>query len=319
MGFFPAGKIRRKVTLSIDSTPSLSATGHYKPAKPNYGKRIIRYIFNSNMPFVTSSLGGLSRGIMGVVKPHFEVLKGLDLFVGGTQFLTIWTLPIDLIGFANRLKGTIFADNKEVGNDNGLDLIGKVIHIADGIGNLTAGLVDVGAVAAQAMSWAGPLALGCSLAGVIFYVINGKSILKNRQFVHLFNKTSVNGPDAVLKLMKNEKHLYRLERHGGVKVSKFTKKIKNIQKHSLDNQTKKIHKSYRALKTRLKWKQVSHYCGMLITSIGIVASIVFFISNAPAFLIAGSSLLVVLYAALIAKMGIEYFANRQFNHAMRLK
>lgn len=318
---FPPGKYRRKEVpaLSINSNSSSAASGTYTPTKKSCGKRINKLLFFSDMPFVTSSLGGLSRGIKDVVKHHLEVLEKLDLVVAGTQLLTIWTLPLDVYGLVKSIGGVISADVSEVRNDKALDLMGKVVHIADGIGNLTAGLVDIGAVATQAMSWAGPLSLGCSLAGVVFYVINGKALYKNRKFVRLFNKASQIGSADVLKFVKNKKHRYRIEKHGGVNVEKFTKKIKSIQKKDSADQDQKIQKAYEALKTRIQWKQASHALGILITTIGIVASIVFAVSNAPAFLIAGSSLLIGLYAVLIGKMFMEYLANRQFNHAMRLK
>ena len=266
---------------------------------------------------VSHTLGGLTRAIKGAVEPFFEMAGSVHAGIGATQFTAAVLMPFGLYELANDVAGLFTKETREGKFDSFLGVIGGIGESADGVANITEGLVSVGAVAGEAVMWAGPLGMAAAGVSSIFVAVHAKAIHANRRVLKALKKEKIkNHLDAQLlieRLSKNS-HKYRLDSASSVDVSEVISKI-NMVKEEVDADDK-IKVIYKALKTRIKEKQACDILGIVITVVGIIASAILFATALTPAVVAAFVLLAGLYVLCMSKMGVSLYSDRKFEQLL---
>ena len=284
-------------------------------------KKAKGFIFHPDVPSWVSSLCGQARAIHSITRPLFNVLSKLNPFVAATQFTSVVTMPLDFRQMILDVAQLIREKGKHARLDNTLGLIGDVSLVGDGAATFMSALIDLGGVASSFMRVAGPLALISALVSSVFFVIHGRGIYYNARLLHELKRPE-EGNESSSRLMIVKKREYHLKRQCGVNIEMLLQTIETINTATENVETKelKLQKTYEVLRTRIKQKAFSHALGILITAVGVVAGILFFIALFTPFApigIAGSALLIVLFTASMSKMAFEVYCNWRFKKRMR--
>lgn len=208
-----------------------------------------------------------------------------------------------------------------------LGILGSISEIGDATSSIAAMLVDIGALGASAMSWAGPLNLASCALSAVFIVMSIRSLYFSAQVTKKLNqvlkKPSQPNYREAYKVIKN--HKYELGSHCGVDVKLVQSKVNKLYKEKHRANTKadrkvaeqKMDKAFKALKCRIHHKQFSHVLGILATKLGIIATITFAVSAFFAPLaIGGCVVLAILFSACMFKMGFDLYANSRFKRSL---
>lgn len=256
------------------------------------------------------ALGGEARAIMGVAKPFFQVHETAHRAMAATQFTTAFTMPLSLYGIINDLVDLAKETGKNAVLDNTLSLVGDVGDLLDGIGTFASALVELDAAPAATMTWAGPLALAASLASSVFFVVHGRGIYYCNK---VLNELATTHPDELLVLVK--KRNYHLARQCSVKPNFIKNIVEKIHQGPAEERTDRLKQVSESIKTRIQHKLISHALGIVITLIGIVASVILFATGIVAWGIAASVILGVLFTASMGKMAFEIYSHRKFKNS----
>lgn len=276
------------------------------------------WVFDPTIPSFAHTVGGLTRAVKGAVEPFFEMATNVHAGIGGTQFTAAVLMPFGLYELACEVADLFKKETLEGKLDSFLNVVGGIGDGADGIVNITEGLVSVGAVSAESAAWAGPLGMAAAAISAIFVVVHAKAIYSNysalKGIKKSIKKADVPIADVLIKKLNKESYKYRLEGSSGVDVSKLIHKINEVKNEV--NVEAKIKKIYKGLKTRIKEKQACHALGIVITVIGIVASAILFATALTPAVVAAFVLLAGLYVLCMSKIGVGIYSERKFEQLL---
>lgn len=293
-------------------------------------KKIEAFFVDPNKPSWINAIVGEARAVFGVTKHFFKILERASKIFASTQLTHIISLPFDLHSFVMRFYDLAVGKGLQEKIDALLGTVGDISSLGDGITTVITALAEIGAIAQNAMAWAGPLNIASNLLSAIFYVINGRSLYFSSKVQKELNqklkgpgKPDYRGAVDVLK-----KHNYALKNHSGVSMQILDEKIAQVFKEyrlSKATQTEKDEKFdaqmkqvFSNLQKRIVLKQASIGLGITTTTIGILATIIFAFSPLCALLAAvGASFLAVMYFIVMGKLIHDIYANALFNRKMK--
>lgn len=263
-------------------------------------------VIHPDTPSWFGAVGGLARAVASIARPFVKLTETVMRSLAATQFTCIFTLPFDFYQFLSDSRDLAIKKGRQARLDNAVGMLGDLSQVSDGVGTYISALSDVGAISSSVMRWVAPLTLASALASSIFFFISGRGLYYNVKLLRELKKVPCT-QEALLEMVK--KHSYHLERQCGVDTKLFIKTISGLKLNEQE-----IKKAYEALKRRIHRKEFTYALSILITTIGIIASILFFAASAllPV-AIAASALLVALSPLAMSKMALEMYANRRFN------
>lgn len=317
--YTPAAKKQGSHSSSSDAATSVFNKAATKTSPLQVCKKIGACIINpDNTSFINSVLGE-ARAVYGLVKTFFSNMIKFSRIFNATEFSKTLSLPFDVY---NLLIGAFdfIVEKGDARLDAFLGILGSVSEIGDAVSSLAAMLVELGALGASTMSWAVPLNLASCVLSAVFIVMNIRSLYISTQVVKKLNKnlTKIATPDYRKAYTTLKKHSYELESHCGVDVKKVQTKIRKLYKKKHAEGTPKSKKEFNAnmdkvfksLKVRIHHKQFSLALGMVITKVGMLATLLFALS--PFFsplAVGGFVALAVLFSLSLFKMGFDFYAN----------
>lgn len=253
-----------------------------------------------------NSSGGLSRSLVGTIRHFHPVPTNVRNAFGGTQLGNCLTMPHSVWSLIGGFMGLAKDKSPDAVLDNALGVIGDAGEIADQIGTIASGLMDIGAV--PVMQWAGILSLVGTCVQAAFIPIFSRGIhyaIKCTKELEVAEKKGLEEVKAFVK-----KREYFLSRQCGVDTKLFTKTINNLKDPD------SLPKACEALKERIKFKKVAHSLGIIMTAIVIIATVVLFATSLTPFGILGAVLLTATFAFSLTKLTVEIIANKRFKKKM---
>ena len=315
---------------------AISPHGHYQPKKTapeervshvhhipkklrkkvDHLKRARQVILHPDNPIWLHSLGGEARSIMGVAKPFFKIHEIARRVIASTQFTTAFTMPFDIFNLIMDVRGLAVEHGKRARLDNALSVVGDVSQIVDGAMTFSSALVDLEAIAPSMMDWIGPLALSAALASGVFFAIHGRGIYYCNRLLKKLKKIT---PQQLPGLIK--KQAYRLSRYADIDTDALAQTVNQILKHPTaanEEKEKRLAQVSAALKKRIQHKRISHVLGILVTAVGLIASVILFATALTGWGIAASVLLGVSFALSMGKIGFTIYMHQKFKKSCAL-
>lgn len=294
-------------------------------------KKIYAFFLDPDKPAFINSVLGEARAVYSVVKAYFQVLIRFARVLGATQLTHAISMPFDVYSLVMRTVEFFITKDIRQKIDAAWGFLGDVASIGDGATNLLTGLVEMGQIAQAHFAWILPINTFSNMLSAIFFAINVRSIVfKSKVIKKLDNKLKQPNPDyhAAAKYIRN--HQYELQSHCGVNYDLLIKKMAEVSQIRSISKAPDREAKYCAsmknivsiVKTRTHNKIGSDAHGLLISTIGVLVTIVFTASafSGPAagpLAIAGAALLAVLYVNSLIKMGFGIYSNARFKHSIR--
>jgi hypothetical protein len=245
------------------------------------------FSLEASVPWISTIFGQI-RAISTLIQPYVKMpLKGVKA-INSTQLFSIVTTTLDVSRLFNQNNASAQAASDRW--DKGLTIAGKLSEITEGVSNIGFGMADMGIVAANVVAWAPYVMLVAAAVSAVFLVIHGRAISKN---VQLLKKDVLTQGDY-----DELKQCVRMD----------SRLMECIEKKPV------AHSSL--LKGRIKSEILSRTLGMLITTVFIAASVIFFIASAlNSWGVVGVAVLAIGYTLNLAKMGydirVDYVFNRE--------
>lgn len=254
-------------------------------------------VFNSDTPTLLGNIGGEARMIHSLASEGIPKLKKFTRALSTTRFVSIINAPFNVYEVITGTANLIMDKGKEKRIDNGLDLISNIGQLGEDIGVVAEAINDLKPIAHIAYLTT-PLTIISVAFSVVTYIIQGKSIYWCKKII---KKLETKPLDKVFK-----KHHYHIERQCEIDPKIIKKAIKVNNKEAV----------VKELKKRIHAKIACHALTIAITTIGIIASIIFLSMTASPLLIAGSALMATLFLLGIVKKGVDYFSNRRLHRSI---
>jgi hypothetical protein len=266
--------------------------------------------------------GGCSRAALSIFSTIKTAAENVQLGVAGTQFTTVLLMPFSLGQLASKVYNMFTEMALEEKLDNFLGFLGDISENADGVANIAEACVGVGVASAETMIWAGPLGLAAALASSVFLVTHGLALKYNEDTLAAVKSIKIMNPQTGLKkydfqklrdMISEPSTAYHLEQYIQINAEEVCDKL-----NSVEADPALMKEIYKGLKDRIKKDQFSHSLGVVITLIGIAASVILFVTGLAPWVIAGCALLCGLYILSFSKMVLDIDASRKFEQLVKI-
>lgn len=252
-------------------------------------------LLNPDTPMVIGNIAGEVRSIHSIASSIVPELKKFTRSLVATQFVSILNAPFNISEVITGVFKVITEKGKQRRIDNGLELAMNIGQLGEDISGIAATINELRPLL-SGFSWVAPLSVASVALSVVNYAINARNIFWSRKIIKQLDETPLK------KVFKE--HRYHLEKQCGVNPQLVKKALKS------GNEALAV----KEIKKRIKCKTACHALALVITTIGIVTTIIFLTMTASPLLLAGSALLAILFALGITKKCVDYFSERKLKN-----
>lgn len=252
-------------------------------------------VLNPDTPMIIGNVAGEARSIHAIASKIIPELKRFTRGLVATQFASILNMPFNVSEVITGTFKVITEKGKERRADNALELAMNIGQLGEDISGIASTVNDLRPLL-SGFAWVTPLSIGAVALSAVNYAINARNIFWSRRLIKQLDQ------DPLRKIYKE--HRYHLEKQCGVSPSLVRKALKCTNREA----------AVKEIKQRIKAKTACHALALVITTIGIVTTIIFLTMTASPLLLAGSALLALLFALGITKKCVDYFSERQLKN-----
>lgn len=292
--------------------------------EPTCFGRFVSFIQDPTLPATAHSVCGLMRSVAGVVQHFFDIASQTMGKIGGTQFTAVFLMPFCVADIFGSISGIFSATLIEAKVDSFFSALGAISEGADGVANITEALASVGAVSTEVFAWAGPLTMVAAGISAIYIAISVKAFYNNKKMLRDFRNAKVDSElgdgkkisrELLVNKLNSPKRKYYLKTCADINANQVLYKI-NAVKDEIDSEVR-LKKIYRALSNRVKGKQACHALSVVMTLVGIAASAILFATTLTPWVIAGCTLLGLLYILAMTKMAVDASTERTYKQILK--